>query len=117
MLEYNCSNVYMFSGVSKMAVSLTLATFSPHLETEFRAALGPDQFVDLKLTEATDLGSSPIHERFSLFFQGPFDRFLAQGLYTMTHAEVGTFDLFLAPIQKGSNGFLYQAIFNRLLHQ
>lgn len=95
---------------------MTLPTFRPHLQTRFRARPAPDQPpVDLTLTEANDLGSNERQERFELLLQGPLDAFLPQGIYPLEHEHLGALDLFLVPVRKEAAGFLYQAVFNRLL--
>jgi hypothetical protein len=55
-----------------------------------------------------------VQEQFSLMFQGPGEIFMPQGMYTLTHRTLGTFDLFLVPIGKDDNGFSYEAVFNTL---
>lgn len=98
-----------------MEQTLTLATFQPHLQTRFRACPAPDTYVDLTLTEANDLGSNERQERFELMLQGPLDAFLPQATYRLEHEQLGALDLFIVPVRKEAAGFLYQAVFNRLL--
>ena len=47
--------------------------------------------------------------------QGPLDAFLPQATYRLEHEQLGALDLFLVPVRKEAAGFLYQAVFNRLL--
>jgi len=56
--------------------------------------------------------NTPNHQNFSLYFQGPLDHFLAQGIYQLDHPTLGSSELFLVPISKDSNGYLYEAVFN-----
>lgn len=53
-------------------------------------------------------------EQFAIVFRGPLDAFLAQRTYQMEHPRMGTFDLFLVPIKRDEDGFLYEACFARM---
>ena len=54
-------------------------------------------------------------EAFSLLFNGPADRPLAQRIYRFTHEHLGAFDLFIVPVSAESGGRQYEAVFNRRL--
>lgn len=73
------------------------------------------QSVELTLTHASDLGSSPRQERFSILFRGPAAPAFGQGLYRMSHEVMGEFDLFLVPVGRAQDGVSYEAVFNRLV--
>jgi hypothetical protein len=52
---------------------------------------------------------------FSLIWHGPAERFLPQGQYHLTHPnpEIGEIvDLFMTPVGKNEQAFIYQSIFN-----
>ena len=49
---------------------------------------------------------------FSLLFQAAAECRLPQGIYSLTHPELGTLDLFLVPMQPDERGTLYEAVFN-----
>ena len=97
-----------------MDVQLTEAEFSKHVNTKFHVAVEPP--VDLELTEVKSYLSKAHEEtgmeRFSVFFLGPGDRFLAQHTYSFEHEQMGTFELFLVPVKQDQNGFRYEAVFN-----
>ena len=97
-----------------MDVQLTEAEFSKHVNTKFRVAVEPP--VELELTEVKSYLSKAHEEtgmeRFSVFFLGPGDRFLAQYTYSFEHEQMGTFELFLVPVKQDQNGFRYEAVFN-----
>lgn len=98
-----------------MLDTFSLLTFTPLVQSRFQVHLDDDRPVDLQLIAAEDLGSTPTQERFSLLLSGPPDLFLPQGLYPLTHPRLGCFDLFLVPTRQGAEGFVYEAVFNRLI--
>jgi hypothetical protein len=97
-----------------MAVPLTEAEFSKHVNTKFRVAVEPA--VELELTEVKGYLSRAHEEtgmeRFSAFFRGPSDRYLEQKIYAIEHEQMGAFDLFLVPVSQDQSGFRYEAVFN-----
>ena|SRR5262249_46094495 len=98
-----------------MPATLTEAEFSKHLNTTFHVAT-KEQPTDLELTLVkgylTQEHEEPGMERFSVFFSGPVDRFLSQGIYSLEHEVMGAFELFLVPIAQNEKGFQYEAVFN-----
>lgn len=103
-----------FAEVLHMLETFSLTTFTPLLHSRFRAQATPIAAVELELIQAEDGGSTPSQERFSLLLRGPLNSFLPQAMYPFTHEALGSFDLFIAPIRQDPNGFIYQAVFNRL---
>ena len=97
-----------------MPATLTAAEFSKHLNTTFHVA--NQQPVDLELTNVKSYLSKEHEEagmeRFSAFFSGPQNPYLAQGIYSLEHEAMGTFELFLVPIASNQKGFQYEAVFN-----
>lgn len=51
-------------------------------------------------------------EPFSLIFEGPLGKPLAQMCYPMSNDDLGDMDLFIVPIGKKDNAYQYEAIFN-----
>jgi hypothetical protein len=51
-------------------------------------------------------------EPFSLLFRNTAPLLFPQQTYRMTHARVGSVDIFLVPVAREREGFLYQAVFN-----
>ena len=97
-----------------MSAPLTEKEFSKHVNTKFRVAVEPP--VELELIEVKGYLSKPDEEsgmeRFSAFFNGPSERFLAQQTYSFEHDQMGAFVLFLVPVKQDQNGFRYEAVFN-----
>jgi uncharacterized protein DUF6916 len=96
---------------------LTYAGFTNNLQTKFHLKVGSDQNVELELTEVSELKLSPGQEQFAIVFRGPSETFLGQGTRSLSHERMGEFDLFLVPIKQDSQGFYYEAVFNRLRHE
>lgn len=98
-----------------MVENLKLENFSQHLNSKFAVKRETERPVELELVEATDLGSTPRLEQFSIIFRGPHNPKLEQAIYSLEHQEIGAFDLFIVPIKRGEDGIYYEAIFNRPL--
>ncbi len=97
-----------------MLEHLTRASFEPHLNTTFQIRREQADPLDLELVEATDKTPEGFTgEQFSLIFRGPADPLLAQRIYTLEHAEMGTLTLFLVPVAQKKDGYRYEAYFNR----
>jgi hypothetical protein len=100
--------------------NFTQAAFKPYINTKFKIKTGSAAF-DLRLTKITDLKAiSKIpariagKESFSLLFAGSRDAArLTQDTYTLEHAALGTFSLFLVPIGEAKNRH-HEAIIIRL---
>lgn len=65
----------------------------------------PAQYI---LQQAHEMG---VREPFSLLFEGPPDPFLPQRMYSLDHAQLGRFELFLVPVGQHGTNFRYEAIF------
>jgi hypothetical protein len=74
--------------------------------------------VSIQLFELSEHKVSAQQERFSLLFKGPLGLFLPQKMYPCRHEEMGVFDLFIVPVAQVKDGFVYEAVFNRIIeHQ
>jgi len=93
---------------------MTAATFSPHVNTTFRARIEADRIVEMTLTAVSENGSSPQLESFALRFLAPPDAPARQGSYAIVHHALGEFELFVVPVGRDSRGVEYEAVFNRL---
>jgi hypothetical protein len=71
--------------------------------------------VALELVEVSEKKTTTRQESFSLWLRTSFDFFLPQNNYRLHHSELGDGELFIVPIEKDEKGFLYQAVFNRLI--
>lgn len=99
---------------SERASLPTHAEFTASVNSVFRVQSVPGQTVDLRLKTVSALVSSQRHTQFSILFEGPRDRMLPQLIYRLDHELLGAIDLFLVPIGKNEQGFLYEAVFSQL---
>jgi len=98
-----------------MPEQIPKSVFADNLKTKFRVQRGAASPVEVELIEVSEGKASSKQEYFSLFFRGPHDHFLSQGIYTIEHEKIETLDLFLVPIAREADGFRYEAVFNRFL--
>lgn len=100
----------------------TKSTFVQYLNSVFRLSGGIYQPVDVTLTEVTDMMPANTtqaagRECFSLLFRGEAIA-LPQGTYTVEHASLGRFALFLVPVGADARGVQgYLATINRLSYE
>jgi hypothetical protein len=99
-----------------MAERLSEEDFSKHLHTKFRVRAEAPAEAELELESVEGYkgaANEPVGmERFSLYFEGPPDIFLNQGVYTLDHEQMGEVTLFLVPVGQGGSGFRYESVFN-----
>jgi len=94
---------------------MTLETFQPHLGDVFNVNIGEAEPMPIVLIEAAPLHSSAPQFRaqaFELRFTGPGPAYLNQMIHHLTHPQLGEMDIFLVPVGRHGDGFLYQAVFN-----
>jgi hypothetical protein len=58
---------------------------------------------------------TPRQEAFSIFFHGPAEHFMQQGMVKLQNARLGEIEIFLVPVGRDAAGFQYEAVFNHLL--
>lgn len=94
---------------------MTVADFLPHVNETFVAALNGSE-VSFVLVEARALETRQppggTRQPFSLLFRNTAAFLFPQQIYPMRHAHMGELGIFLVPIAREREGFLYQAIFN-----
>jgi hypothetical protein len=93
---------------------LSRDNFSAQLQSAFRVWVAQDVSCEIVLIALRDGRSSARQEQFALTFRGPRDPYVGQGTFPLTHPVMGSFDLFLVPVAQDAEGFLYEAVFNRL---
>ena len=95
-----------------MDAALTHDEFARQVNTRFQAQTDPG--VELELIEVSELKLHPQQEEFTIVFRGPGNAFLEQGIRSLTHEQMGQFEIFLVPIRQDAQGFYYEAVFNRI---
>jgi hypothetical protein len=98
-----------------MLESLNEETFARQLNTKFLLRPEPGLEVELALVEVTtgQIEQGARGDCFSLVFRGPTETHLPQRIYNFEHPQMGSFDLFIVPIQRHADGLYYEAVFNR----
>ena len=98
-----------------MPTDMTEQVFSRHLNSTFQLNL-EGHTMELKLVEVNAYmpgkNEQAGMERFSVYFDGPPDLRLPQGLYHLEHVDMGDVDLFLVPIAGDEKKSRYEAVFN-----
>ena len=100
---------------------LTEETFSRYLNSQFRLYTSPLTAINLELINVKHWDSTSTEhaakaaklDSFSVLFRGPRRTALESKTYRITHDQMGTFDLFISPVNDRKNERLYQAVFNR----
>jgi hypothetical protein len=93
---------------------LTLDHFAGHVNETFPAALNEGE-VPFVLVEARGLPAQPspaARAPFALLFRNASSFLFPQQIYRMRHPRLGEIGIFLVPVAREREGFLYQAIFN-----
>jgi len=96
-----------------VSARLDVGEFQSRLGQEFCLGLGAGAELRLELTAVRDLGRRSDLSTYALEFRSPGERRHApQGTYRLTHAELGTLEVFLVPIGPDTEGMRYEAVFN-----
>lgn len=93
---------------------LTLEHFAGHVNETFPAKLNEGE-VPFVLVEARVLSTrQPLGARmpFSLLFRNGSSFLFPQQIYQIRHPSLGEVGIFLVPVAREREGFLYQAVFN-----
>jgi hypothetical protein len=93
-----------------------LTDFETCLHECFGVTLIDNAVYPLELIEASALprstANAPRALPFQLKFRGPGPGYLPQQIHRLHNDRLGPCELFLVPIGRAGDGFLYQAIFN-----
>jgi len=101
--------------------SLTEEVFSRYLDSKFLIYTSPLTAISLQLINVKHLDSTSTRhtaratklDSFSILFRGPRRTVLESKSYRITHDQMGTFDLFISPVNDSKKQRLYEAVFNR----
>ncbi len=96
-----------------MLDNLKYEEYLSEINTKFKLM---ESSVEIELIEVTTKTVNPNQEMFSLIFLGDKDNFLEQKIYQMFHEKLGVGELFLVPIAEVTDGFKYEAGFNRVVN-
>lgn len=89
-------------------------TFAPWRGTQFQVHPPTGAAVSLTLVEVRTLGhkrSGALRDPFALTFHGPNGWQAGQGMFRITHAELGELEIFLVQVEGGAGPAGLEAIF------
>jgi hypothetical protein len=89
--------------------------FQNCLNTYFLSTDENGREVELLLTRVSDLLTTHNSQSFSILYQGPVGHLMPQRIYHLSHPQLGEFDIFMVPVARQADGFLYEAVFNQIL--
>lgn len=92
--------------------SLAYEEYAANLNSGFKVI---ENGAEITLSEITERKLTSNQDRFSLIFSGPGDMPLEQKIYRLSHEKLGEGEIFLVPVSQDSEGYKYEAGFNRLL--
>jgi hypothetical protein len=98
-----------------MPAQLNPTMFTEYVNTQFDVLDDPARTFCLTLTNVAEHVKTERQEVFSLFFHGPADLFVSQGIHKLKHSHLGELELFLVPVGRDKDGFQYEAAFNNLI--
>ena len=108
------------SGTDALSTSLdyySKATFQSYLNSDFRIYAHGHSETWLRLVLVEDFPTRETltapNECFRLLFSGAADSVLSQGTYSLDHAALGSFALFIVPGKPLDGKVHYEAVFNR----
>jgi hypothetical protein len=94
---------------------LRLDHFAPHLNETFMVEIDRVR-TPFVLVEARPLPYRPapglVREPFSLLFRNEAAIVFPQGTYNMSNPGMGDIGIFIVPVARDKDGFIYQAVFN-----
>ena len=96
-----------------MLEDLNHSVLSEQLHSKFKLHFDSADPVEVELIEVGKLTDTTRQEMFSIIFSVPDGIRPTQGSYRMEHDTLGTFILFLVPVQN-DDSIVFEAVFNRL---
>lgn len=93
---------------------LSLEDFNALVGSVVGVAVDAADRVEVEVLGAERVPGRPDSRDFSVLFRGPDEPQLSQGTYVMDLDDLGTQSLFLVPVDRSEDGFVYEAVFTRL---
>lgn len=100
-----------------MLDNFTIESSTEAINSQFNLVLENNVEISITLMEVNIHTNTKEHQNFSLIFQGPLQPFLNQGIRIVRHPLFGESEIFLVPIAKEENRFVYEAVFNRIYNK
>ena len=98
-----------------MLAQLKPTGLAEYVGTEFEVFDDPSKLFCLTLTEIVERVKTERQEVFSIYFHGPTNLFMPQGMHKLRQTQLGEFEIFLVPVAQDKDGFQYEAAFNHLI--
>lgn len=98
-----------------MLAQLKPSMLNEYVGTQFDVLDDPSRVFCLTLTNIVEHMKTESQETFSIFFHGPSDPYMLQGMHKLKHNHLGELSIFLVPIGQDKDGFQYEAVFNHTI--
>jgi hypothetical protein len=98
-----------------MLAQLKPTNLTGYVGTEFDVLDDPSRPFCVKLASIVEHAMTEHQEAFSLFFRGPSNPQLLQGIHKLRHTQLGELEVFLVPVGQDKDGFQYEAAFNNVI--
>jgi len=113
VLAFNHAGAALQAGAGRFDWTRASAgLFRPHVNTSFSTLSEDGSPTTLVLDRVDEHPCRPGIEQFSLVFHGPAAA-VGYGIYTVRHAALGEFDIFLAPVRARGDRASYEACVSR----
>ncbi len=90
---------------------MQIGDFEPHLNSQFKLSL-PDGEMAMDLVEVTKRGQGAREGgAFAVLWEAPADPMLPQGIYTLSHSEMGELEIFVVPVAQFGDRIQYEAVY------
>ncbi len=125
LIGFESIGTLVYDKLAPMTLILNKSAFASRVNDAFSVNLGRAGNHIFKLLQVSDevsktyyqpgqIESAPTDACFALVFHGPRNDSITQGTYRFTHADLGTFLLFIVPGSADENGQRFVAVVNHL---
>ncbi|GGJ45023.1 DUF6916 family protein [Deinococcus roseus] len=101
--------------MTETLLTLNIEHFRPLIGETFDVQVNPQEAFEVVLAEASLLGGDVLptsgRQPFSLVFRDASRRLVPQAIYQISHAALGTLDIFMVPLQPDQQGTRFEVIF------
>jgi hypothetical protein len=98
-----------------MLAQINSTMLAEYVGEQFDVLDDPEKVFCLTLTHIVEHAKTERQETFSIFFHGPLDSYMLQGMHKLKHNHLGELGIFLVPIGQDQDGFKYEAVFNHMI--
>jgi len=93
---------------------LTFDVMQPLIGTSFALAVEGRDDIELKVSDVCKVmerSKRLTRQPFSIYFTGPRDVMVKQGMYPLRHEQLGEMLIFIVPVGQAVDGLEYEAVF------